>query len=53
VKVLVVTGAALVVLVVGLWLAAVTGLMARHEPNWSCVEPNMAGEPPPCAYVGE
>ena len=48
---LMVAGVALLVLLVGLWLALATGLVGDHlRPDWSCIDSNMAGAPPPCAY---
>jgi hypothetical protein len=48
---LVVATLALIVLLVGLWLALATGLVGSHlRPDWSCIDSNLAGEPPPCAY---
>ena len=48
---LMVAGVALLVLLVGLWLALATGLVGNHlRPGWSCIDSNMAGAPPPCAY---
>jgi hypothetical protein len=42
---------ALLVLLVVLWLALATGLVGYHlRPDWSCIDSNLAGEPPPCAY---
>ena len=44
-------GVALLVLLVDLWLALATGLVDYHaRPDWSCIDSNMAGAPPPCAY---
>ena len=51
VNVLVVSAVVLAVLLAGLWLALLTGLVeSEGRPNWSCVNSNMAGAPPPCAY---
>jgi hypothetical protein len=51
---LVVATLALLVLLVGLWLALATGLVGYHlRPDWSCLsgqDSNLAGEQPPCAY---
>jgi hypothetical protein len=44
-------GVALLVLLVDLWFALATGLVDYHaRPDWSCIDSNMAGAPPPCAY---
>jgi hypothetical protein len=47
-KMRVLLGVALIVLVVGLWLALATGLVGSHaRPDWSCIDSNLGGEPPP------
>jgi hypothetical protein len=56
VNVLVVLAVVLVVLLVALWLALATGLVdhggSEARPNWRCVDNNLSGAPPPCAYPG-
>ena len=48
---LVVAGVALLILLVGLWLALATGLVGYHaRADFSCIDTNLAGAPPPCAY---
>jgi hypothetical protein len=42
---------ALLVVLVVLWLALATGLVGSHlRPDWSCIDSNLGGESPPCAY---